>query len=305
MHRPDDQRLRPPAFTLVELLVVIAIIAVLISLLLPGLAAAREISRRTKCASNVRQIVAMAALYAGDNRKGIYIPNFFDFDDNLGWFYSEEYTTNTEAFVCPSTRNLVRTEPLLSTTDPDFVTIYGRDFVSDLFWPAADRHHDAGGHSYEVRAWYSAGKYPNSDRVVYSGGLSVGEQIGWDRTRHPTIFSEITSNVIKSTSTPSAPSPDRVHLIIDNDNDQSFLAPARGRSDGVNNWPDPWNNHGKDGYNVGFIDGHASWFPADESLIRMYLDGHEDPPANFSQVSPYRRRGITHQGRSFFEYYLP
>src|SRR5690606_34059270 len=50
------------AFSLIELLVAVAIIAVLIALLFPALASVRESSRRTTCASGLRQWgVAMLA----------------------------------------------------------------------------------------------------------------------------------------------------------------------------------------------------------------------------------------------------
>lgn len=55
------------AFTLIELLVVVAVVALLISILLPALQAARRASQQVVCRSNIRQVGLAAILYAQDH----------------------------------------------------------------------------------------------------------------------------------------------------------------------------------------------------------------------------------------------
>jgi prepilin-type N-terminal cleavage/methylation domain-containing protein/prepilin-type processing-associated H-X9-DG protein len=63
---PCSQRPAGRAFTLVELLVVISIIAVLIALLLPALAAARQAALSVGCLSNLQQCGLAITMYEND-----------------------------------------------------------------------------------------------------------------------------------------------------------------------------------------------------------------------------------------------
>src|SRR5436305_890124 len=71
--RQSEQRGRSsgarPGFTLVELLVSVAIIGTLLSLLLAGVQASREMARKTSCANNLRnQILAVHEFVAAQQR---------------------------------------------------------------------------------------------------------------------------------------------------------------------------------------------------------------------------------------------
>jgi prepilin-type N-terminal cleavage/methylation domain-containing protein/prepilin-type processing-associated H-X9-DG protein len=62
-------RPRTSAFTLIELLVVIAVIALLLGILLPSLAGAREAGRSVICQNNQRQIYSAVFAYSTDNKE--------------------------------------------------------------------------------------------------------------------------------------------------------------------------------------------------------------------------------------------
>jgi len=75
LHKRNVVNRNPCGFTLVELLVVIGIIAVLVAILLPALAKAREQANSVKCMSNLRQIAMGLVAYCAQNN-GCVVPAF-------------------------------------------------------------------------------------------------------------------------------------------------------------------------------------------------------------------------------------
>jgi len=126
-------------FTLIELLVVISIIAILMAVMMPALNKARDMARRSMCASNLKQIGIVEMLYAADYNQKL-VPRFVSSNDwgkGGGTNFRQQvagvlpysmhklvydhlrdgYNFSGEAFSCPSLRlNKQGTTEFLNTS---------------------------------------------------------------------------------------------------------------------------------------------------------------------------------------------
>ena len=83
--RPSLRQPHASAFTLIELLTVIAIIAILMGLLFPAIAAAKEQARRTAAGNTVRNIVNACKSYQTDYGKFPPVPTALDAKGNYSY----------------------------------------------------------------------------------------------------------------------------------------------------------------------------------------------------------------------------
>lgn len=89
-------RRKSAGFTLIELLVVVAIIALLISILLPGLQGAREQAKRAYCLANLRAMGQSSNAYAAEDKKEQIIPvHISNVSVTAGTGWSEEWWWRT------------------------------------------------------------------------------------------------------------------------------------------------------------------------------------------------------------------
>lgn len=87
------------AFTLIELLVVISIVAILISILLPALASARESSRSIDCFSRLKSLGVVSQSYLSDYKEYLPYPNWA-WRGKLAIYFRTPQRGMTSVFYC-------------------------------------------------------------------------------------------------------------------------------------------------------------------------------------------------------------
>jgi len=237
-------------FTLIELLVVISIIALLIAILFPVFSQAREQSRRSVCANNLKQIYMTLMMYA---------------DDNDGWFPSVDYGSAT-IFMSPD-------PTIIFTAQGEMMSKYFKN-KSILRCPSDDSakldptlYYGKGANNYLRGASY---------RIMAARGHRVASDYpaGW----YGWGYTGTRNGTYPGCQCPNVEFPGKTFQITGG----SVTVPPASEQPAALDIMTPFNtllstgyasnikgNHGNEGENIIFLDGHLEWRSAESIRVRV------------------------------------